>query len=207
MGGLIYPAVIAFGAVCMLLGFVLIARGIGGEESESTVKLIGIEIRTSRVGPGVVFALFGLVLTIVAVSRLPAAMPTPPITGVAASGTAASTQPSPQPASATPTSTPAAAPAVAPAPSSEATTQPVSVQPSFDCAKARSLDEVTICGDPQLAAEDRRYHDLYRAAVAQDPTGEARQEGIAALKQRGMCSSVACVRAWYEVRIAALGGG
>ena len=60
-----------FGAFCMLLGFFLIVRGIGASDSESTIKLIGIEIRTSRVGPGVLFSLFGLVLTIIAIQRLP----------------------------------------------------------------------------------------------------------------------------------------
>lgn len=86
-----------FGAVCMLLGFYLIVRGIGTADSESTIKLIGIEIRTSRVGPGVLFALFGLVLTIIAVQKLPsdsapgqktATGPAPPSSGAPASGAA-----------------------------------------------------------------------------------------------------------------------
>ena len=54
--------VFGLGAVCMLLGFFLAVRGIGASESESAIKVIGIEIRASKVGPGVLFALFGLVL-------------------------------------------------------------------------------------------------------------------------------------------------
>src|SRR5688572_30419756 len=62
--------VFGLGAVCMLLGFFLAVRGIGASESESTIKVIGIEIRASKVGPGVLFALFGLVLVITAIVKL-----------------------------------------------------------------------------------------------------------------------------------------
>lgn len=77
--------VFGLGAVCMLLGFFLAVRGIGASESESAIKVIGIEIRASKVGPGVLFALFGLVLVITAIVKLqgpsgasPAAAGAPP---------------------------------------------------------------------------------------------------------------------------------
>jgi hypothetical protein len=62
--------VFGLGAACMLLGFFLVVRGIGTSESESAIKVIGIEIRASKVGPGVLFALFGLVLVITAIVKL-----------------------------------------------------------------------------------------------------------------------------------------
>jgi len=66
------------GAACMLLGFFLVVRGIGTSESESAIKIIGLEIRASRVGPGVLFALFGLVLVVTAMVKLQAPAGGPP---------------------------------------------------------------------------------------------------------------------------------
>lgn len=63
--------VFGLGAVCMLLGFFLVLRGVGASDSESSIKLIGIELRASRVGPGVLFALFGVVLIVTALSKQP----------------------------------------------------------------------------------------------------------------------------------------
>jgi hypothetical protein len=63
--------VFGLGAVCMLLGFFLVLRGVGSSDSESSIKLIGIEVRASRVGPGVLFALFGVVLIVTALSKQP----------------------------------------------------------------------------------------------------------------------------------------
>lgn len=75
-----------FGAVCMLLGFYLIVKGVGDANSESSVKVIGVEIRASKVGPGVVFALFGLVIAIFGLSKFPGDAPArsevPPVTGI-----------------------------------------------------------------------------------------------------------------------------
>ncbi len=62
--------VFGLGAACMMLGFFLVVRGIGTSESESTIKVVGIEIRASKVGPGVLFALFGLVLVVIAILKL-----------------------------------------------------------------------------------------------------------------------------------------
>lgn len=63
--------VFGLGALCMLLGFFLVVRGVGASDSESAIKLIGIEVRASRVGPGVLFALFGVVLIVTALSKQP----------------------------------------------------------------------------------------------------------------------------------------
>ena len=63
--------VFGLGALCMLLGFFLVLRGVGSSDSESSIKLIGIEVRASRVGPGVLFALFGVVLIVTALSKQP----------------------------------------------------------------------------------------------------------------------------------------
>ncbi len=62
--------VFGLGAACMLLGFFLVVRGIGTSESESAIKIVGIEIRASKVGPGILFALFGLVLVVIAILKL-----------------------------------------------------------------------------------------------------------------------------------------
>jgi hypothetical protein len=70
--------VFGLGAVCMLLGFFLVVRGIGTSDSESAIKVIGIEIKASKVGPGVLFALFGLVLVITAIAKQQAPAPASP---------------------------------------------------------------------------------------------------------------------------------
>jgi hypothetical protein len=85
--------VFGLGAACMLLGFFLVVRGIGTSESESAIKVIGIEIRASKVGPGVLFALFGLVLVVLAIVKQqgPSGAPTaaaPPPAQVAAAAAA-----------------------------------------------------------------------------------------------------------------------
>lgn len=97
--------VFGLGAVCMLLGFFLAVRGIGASESESAIKVIGIEIRASKVGPGVLFALFGLVLVITAIVKLqgpsgasPAAAGAPPQAQAQAAGVASAPRaPAPAP--------------------------------------------------------------------------------------------------------------
>lgn len=120
-----------FGAVCMLLGFYLIVRGIGAADSESTIKLIGIEIRTSRVGPGVLFALFGLVLTIIAIQKLPSDANAGPKTAA-----------NPAPASASPASATAPAPIpVADQPAAPSAAPPKPPEPEPDPTLARRQHE------------------------------------------------------------------
>lgn len=78
----VFLMVFGLGAACILLGFYLVARNIGASDGESAVKVIGIEIRASKVGPGVLFALFGLVLVVTALVKqepngAPSAAPSP----------------------------------------------------------------------------------------------------------------------------------
>jgi hypothetical protein len=54
----------AIGALCLLGGFVLAAAGVGSEKSDSSVKFLGMEIKLERVGPGVIFAVLGVVLVV-----------------------------------------------------------------------------------------------------------------------------------------------
>ena len=87
--------VFGLGAICMLLGFFLVLRGVGAADSESSIKLIGIEIRASKVGPGILFALFGLVLIVTALSKQPG--PDAPARTEIAKGPAETTPPQPEP--------------------------------------------------------------------------------------------------------------
>lgn len=57
----------ALGAACMLLGFYSVVRGIGAGDSGTDVKMFGIEISASKLGPGLVFSFLGLILVLVAV--------------------------------------------------------------------------------------------------------------------------------------------
>jgi len=88
--------------------------------------------------------------------------------------------------------------------------------PSFDCAKAASEIERTICGDPQLAAADRTMAALF-TALSTSAFGEGPSNFIKSqrewLKDRAMCvplnrkvySSVAeCLLASYKSRNIAL---
>lgn len=82
--------VFALGAACMLLGFFVIIKGIGASDSETTLKLFGIEFRASKLGPGLVFSILGLILVIVAAESTASAP------GLKAPETAAQSQPAPQ---------------------------------------------------------------------------------------------------------------
>jgi hypothetical protein len=104
--------VFGLGAACMLLGFFLVVRGIGTSESESAIKVIGIEIRASKVGPGVLFALFGLVLVVIAIAKQQGPAPAAPAAPTAAA------PPQAAEVAPTPTAAPSASPggAATPAP-------------------------------------------------------------------------------------------
>jgi hypothetical protein len=58
-----YVIVMICGMISLVMGFTLVARGIGSSDGESLIKFFALEIRSSRVGPGVIFASFGIVLT------------------------------------------------------------------------------------------------------------------------------------------------
>jgi hypothetical protein len=103
--------VFALGAICMLLGFFTVVRGIGASDSEATVKMLGVEFHASKLGPGLVFSVLGLILVVVAVSveKSPADKPAATL----ASGPA----PAPAPVGGAPSDQPIqAAPAAASAP-------------------------------------------------------------------------------------------
>jgi uncharacterized protein len=73
--------------------------------------------------------------------------------------------------------------------------QAASGGPSFDCRRATYPDEVTICGDPELARLDRLIGGGYQVLV--DRYGEAPARGIAAplLASRRACGSDAgCIK-------------
>ncbi|MFZ5732881.1 MAG: caspase family protein [Pseudomonadota bacterium] len=85
----------------------------------------------------------------------------------------------------------------------------VAATPSFNCAKARTADEIAICNDGVLAAKDRQLSALY-SGVLTSLSLEGQQRLAAAQKawlaQRGQCgASVACIASAYDSRIRQLG--
>ena len=111
--------VFALGAICMLLGFFTVVRGIGASDSEATVKMLGVEFHASKLGPGLVFSVLGLILVVVAVSVEKGGGEKPAAT--LASGPAPAAAPTP--ANATPSDQPTQA--VAPAAASVPPAQPI----------------------------------------------------------------------------------
>lgn len=87
---------------------------------------------------------------------------------------------------------------------------PVAATPSFNCAKARSADEIAICNDGVLAAKDRQLSALYSGVLTRLDLDS--QQRLAAaqkvwLQQRGQCgASVACIAGAYDGRIRQLSG-
>jgi uncharacterized protein YecT (DUF1311 family) len=81
--------------------------------------------------------------------------------------------------------------------------------PSFDCAKAATPVEKTICADANLARLDGELVAAYRQAIGQARDGEAlKSEQQNWLRQvRNKCPSAACLADAYRARIAALPQG
>ena len=82
----------------------------------------------------------------------------------------------------------------------------VSVQPSFDCAKARSPAERLICSDAELAQLDRdtgRLHARAKAA-ARDPAAFKRENDREWKQREAQCRDKACLLAWFAHRRAQL---
>lgn len=75
---------------------------------------------------------------------------------------------------------------------------------SYDCARARSFADVTVCHDAQLAAQDRRLPALYENALARDAPGRVEEEARAAAVARRACQTRECLSRWYGRRLAAL---
>ena len=79
---------------------------------------------------------------------------------------------------------------------------------SFDCARARSADEIAICHDRELGDLDVQMatlFDVVTGLVAMGERGELRDEQHDWLAQRHQCrADVRCLRHSYRRRIAAL---
>ena len=79
--------------------------------------------------------------------------------------------------------------------------------PSFDCKKAGTPVEHSICDNPELAELDSQLAKAYKRAraAAADPN-KVRSEQRAWVKERNKCrSNVACLQQSYQSRLAALG--
>lgn len=120
-----------------------------------------------------------------------------------------------------PVAAPVAAPPAAPAPSpvaepkappaiAQATVQPQMPQqatwaPSFDCAKASTVAEKTICADPLLGKFDGALSENYKYMLASDIGDGARNDLKATQKkwlaERNKCTDSQCLATSYRKRI------
>jgi hypothetical protein len=76
--------------------------------------------------------------------------------------------------------------------------------PSFNCANARTPGEIAVCGDPGLAALDRRMSAQYASAISQaDPEQRAllQKTRDAFLGYRDQCTSNSCIADTYRGRM------
>ncbi|NEV62957.1 DUF3298 domain-containing protein [Thiorhodococcus minor] len=82
---------------------------------------------------------------------------------------------------------------------------PASQATSFDCGKAATWVEKTLCRDASLGALDETMADSFRAAreAASDPDSLLAEQR-AWLKRRNRCSNITCLHDLYEARIQAL---
>jgi len=72
---------------------------------------------------------------------------------------------------------------------------------SFNCAKATSANEVTICSDRELSAIDDHLAVLFRAARAVAPDAAAfKKETNYEWRKRQQCPDRDCLLAWYQRR-------
>ncbi len=95
-------------------------------------------------------------------------------------------------------------PNVAAADAAATAVEPDQAGPSFDCKRARSFAEKTICGDTRLATRDAKLALLYDRAVS-GPFGAAvKASSLSSWRQREACLDVDCVVAWYDRREAKL---
>jgi hypothetical protein len=77
-----------------------------------------------------------------------------------------------------------------------------SPKPSFDCRKARSYSERTICSDRHLAQLDRDLGRLHARAkqAARDPAAFRRQNDAEWHRREKTCRDRACLLRWYAER-------
>jgi uncharacterized protein len=80
---------------------------------------------------------------------------------------------------------------------------------SFDCAKAVSLVETSVCNNPQLSALDDDLDAAYRAALAMSSDKVALKAVQLAWLQnvRNKCATERCLGAAYQARIVSLSQG
>lgn len=83
---------------------------------------------------------------------------------------------------------------------------------SFDCSKARSPDEITVCRTPELSSRDSEMAALFYAyakvPMMMGSNGARHDDAQAFLVQRAACGTgVACLRQRYAARIIALKAG
>jgi len=72
---------------------------------------------------------------------------------------------------------------------------------SFDCVKAKSLVEKTICADPRLSALDDQVNAAYVVAKTTGDTSVIIKQQRAWLKERNICTTPACVEQMYTQRL------
>lgn len=75
----------------------------------------------------------------------------------------------------------------------------------FDCARASSKIEKTICNTPVLDRADDELARLYQLAVKADPAIKAEQRGW--IKQRNSCGDADCLASLYGARLVTLEAG
>jgi uncharacterized protein YecT (DUF1311 family) len=75
-------------------------------------------------------------------------------------------------------------------------------EPSFDCAKASTVNENLICSDPELARLDRELAGIYQRAkdAATDPGAFAQESRAAFHNRETRCADRSCLAAWYMER-------
>lgn len=81
--------------------------------------------------------------------------------------------------------------------------------PSFNCSRARTRVEHLICGDAYLSQLDRRMASAYTAfqrRISATERTRLRQDQRLWLADRNRCTTVECLIATYEDRIAYLDG-
>jgi hypothetical protein len=76
--------------------------------------------------------------------------------------------------------------------------------PSFDCSKAASFAETSICSSPVLSELDRALHDRYVAARRGSDPKRLQEDQQLWLRQRARCKDEACLTDMYRIRIAQL---
>ena len=125
-----------------------------------------------------------------------AAIPLPPVTAAAPSTASMGAGPAPS------AETPAPVVSRQAAPPPQRTAPAERVAPSFDCAKARSTSEKTICADPELSRLDRDLGRLHARArqAAPDPVAFKRQSDAQWFERERNCRDRDCLLRWYAQR-------